>query len=197
LSALVGAALDGYEAREGSAVVIRRDRAEVMAQVTQFILERLRAQLKDEGYATELVDAVLSAGGDEVLGLRARVDALATLAKSGGFGELVQLVKRVQNISKDHDSAVYDAAALPEPAERALAEAFESARDEVNAAFARVDVGAALARMIQLRPAVALFFDQVLVMAEDEALRRNRLGLLRAVAELFRSVADFRNLSAE
>jgi len=200
LTALVGAALDGYEAREGSAVVIRRDRGEVMAQVTQFILERLRAQLKDEGYATELVDAVLSAGGDEVLGLRARVDALATLAKSGGFGELVQLVKRVQNISKDHDSAVYDAAALPEPAEpaeRALAEAFESARDEVNAAFARVDVGAALARMIQLRPAVALFFDQVLVMAEDEALRRNRLGLLRAVAELFRSVADFRNLSAE
>ena len=62
---------------------------------------------------------------------------------------------------------------------------------------ARFDVGAALARMIQLRPAVALFFDQVLVMAEDEALRHNRLGLLRAVAELFRSVADFRNLSAE
>ena len=106
-------------------------------------------------------------------------------------------MKRVQNISKDHDSAVYDAAALPEPAERALAEALEAARDEVNAAFARFDVGAALARMIQLRPAVALFFDQVLVMAEDEALRRNRLGLLRAVAELFRSVADFRNLSAE
>ena len=197
LTVLVGAALDGYEAREGSAVVIRRDRAEVNAQVTQFILERLRAQLKDEGYATELVDAVLSAGGDEVHGLRARVMALATLARSGGFAELVQLVKRVQNISKDHDSALFDAAALPEPAERALAEALEAARDEVNAAFARVDVGAALARMIQLRPAVALFFDEVLVMAEDEALRRNRLGLLRAVAELFRSVADFRNLSAE
>jgi glycyl-tRNA synthetase beta chain len=173
------------------------DPSAVAARLLQFILERLRAQLKDEGFATELVDAVLGAGGDDVLNLRARVDALATLARTGGFGELVQLVKRVQNISKDHDSAEFDAAALPEPAERALAEAFKAVRDEVNQPSMRKNVGAALARMIELRPAVALFFDQVLVMAEDEALRRNRLGLLRAVAELFRSVADFRNLSAE
>lgn len=197
LGTLIALALDGYERREGSSVQIRRPRAEVADLLESFILERLRAQLQAEGHATDVVEAVLSAGGDEPVQVRARVEALTALSRQGAFGPLMVAFKRVLNISKDHRSKSFDPALFAHASEQALADGFASARAVVDEAVEGLRIGDALASMVALKPAIDQFFNDVLVMAEDPAVRDNRLGLLCSISALFRAVADFRTISTE
>ncbi|MCB9744940.1 MAG: glycine--tRNA ligase subunit beta [Alphaproteobacteria bacterium] len=197
LGALIDAALDGYEASGEDAVTIKRPRAEVRAELLDFMLGRLRGALMAEGHSTDIVDAVLAAGGDVPLQLQARVAALTRLSEDGGFKPLMVTFKRVMNITKGHESADYDAAHFSAPAEQALAGAVEAASARVLGLTEALDFEAALAEMATLKAPVDRFFDDVLVMAEDEAIRASRLGLLNSVAALFKGVADFSHISTE
>lgn len=167
-----------------------------VAELQTFILSRLRAQLIAT-HATDLVDAVLEAGGGDAVQIEARVAGLSRLSKSGQFGPLMTAFKRVLNISKDHDEGSYDRGAFLDPAEHALADAFERVRAGVPSQLEALEVDAALESIIAMKPAIDAYFDSVLVMAEDPSLRAARLGLLRAIAGLFRSVADFRLIHTE
>jgi len=164
------------------------------AELVAFIKSRMRAQLTAE-HATDLVDAVLETPGDDVVQIVARVEALTRLSQSGQFGPLMTAFKRILNISKDHPDASYDRGVFVEPAEHALADAFEAL--DVAGAMQSLDVDAALGAMIGLKPAIDRYFDDVFVNAEDPALRAARLGLLCAISGLFRSVADFRLIHTE
>ena len=90
--------------------------------------------------------------------------------------------------------ATYDAGALAEPAERALAEAFDGVRSRAAKAAADGDYTSALLALAELREPADRFFDEVLVMAEDDAVRRNRLALLGTIREAFLRVADLSKL---
>jgi glycyl-tRNA synthetase beta chain len=92
--------------------------------------------------------------------------------------------------------APFEARDLQEPAERALAERLAGARPLVQGAVASGDHAAALRHIAALREPVDRFFGEVMVMAEDPALRRNRLALLRDLAALFLTVADFSEIAA-
>ncbi len=157
---------------------------------------RLRAQLLGE-HPTEVVDAVLEAGGDCAVRYSLRVQALATVASSPEFAPLRTTFRRVMGLSKDHARPDYDPAALMEPSERALHAAFLDVRERAGGHVARLDYAATLAAMAELKAPVDQLFEDVFVMDEDPDVRHNRLGLLRSVADLFRSVADFTKLSAE
>ncbi len=173
-----------------------KDPAALRGELLSWLRARLRAQLL-ESYPTELVDAVLAAPGDCAVRLPLRVQALAALAASPDFAPLRTTFRRVMGLSKDHPDADYDPAALAEPAERALHDALLDVRERARAHMGRLDYGATLATMAELKAPVDQLFEDVMVMAEDAQVRRNRLGLLRSVADLFRSVADFTRLSAE
>jgi glycyl-tRNA synthetase beta chain len=158
---------------------------------------RLRAQLLDE-YPTEIVDAVLDAPSDCAVRLGLRVEALAALATTPEFGPLRGTFRRVMGLSKDHADSRYDPAALADPYEQALHRALQGVSERARAAMAVLDYGATLAAMAELRVPVDELFDKgPMVMCDDLELRGHRLGLLRSVADLFRSVADFTRLSAE
>jgi len=191
LDGLFAAALGGFE--EG----ISRPVEEVTAHLSEFTLGRLKATLQAAGHRTDLADAVLAVGGDDPVQARARVEALGRLSASGEFSDLMMAFKRVLNISKDHQSPEYEVALFEAPEETDLHEGVCRAEQSITDCLAELDIDGALATMGQLKPAVDAYFDKVLVMAEDPAVRAARLGLLCRTSRLFLTVADFRRISTE
>ena len=175
------------------------DRAVVASQVREFLRGRLRALWSDE-FAGDLVDAVLAAGFDDVVDARQRLEALASIKSRPDFVPLAVAFKRVANIREkaaEGAGAGVDRALLREGAETALLDDLTSVEAEV-AEMRRVrDYAAVLRAVASLKPSIDRFFEQVLVMADDPAVRANRLGLMKRVSDLFGDVADFRKIQAD
>jgi glycyl-tRNA synthetase beta chain len=175
------------------------DRAVVATQVQDFLRGRLRALWSDE-FDGDLVDAVLAAGFDDVVDARRRLEALASAKTRPDFVPLAMAFKRVANIREkagEGSGAAVDRALLGDGAETALLDEVERVEGEV-AELRRVrDYAAVLRAVASLEPAVDRFFDEVMVMADEPAVRANRLGIMKRVSDLFADVADFRKIQAE
>jgi len=184
LRGLVGLAADAL----GPTIV--KDRAALVDKVIDFLLGRFRVKLLDEGHDNNLVSAALGTGSGNPADLSRRLAALEAIAGSPEFAPMMIAFKRVMNISKDHPGATYRRG-LFEAAETALADAFERMTIDFDGAMAERDYDIAIRAIVELKPAIDAFFDGVLVMADDPAVRANRLGLVRAVADRFRRFADF------
>jgi glycyl-tRNA synthetase beta chain len=113
--------------------------------------------------------------------LRARVDALHQVREEAAFLSVVLAAKRIANIVKDAARQPLDESLLAEPAEKDLAAAFQALRTDVEEAAASGDYERCLHRIADLAPVLDRFFVEVLVMAEDERLRTNRIALLQAI----------------
>jgi glycyl-tRNA synthetase beta chain len=166
-------------------------------EVLDYVMERARAYYADHGYAAELFDAVLATGVSRPLDFDARMAALAAFGRLPEAESLAAANKRIANIlrkSESPASAAIDATLLQEPAERALHAALEALSADVTAALAARHYDAALTRLASLRPSVDAFFTDVMVNADDAALRANRLALVARVRALFSGVADLSRL---
>lgn len=166
--------------------------ASVAADVFGFMQERLKNLLLADARADE-IDAVLALAPTRVDTLRAVLAAVAAFRALPEATTLAAANKRVKNILKKIDGDVSEAvnpALLAEAAEQALAQAIASVRAEVDAAQAAGDLTGALTRLAALKAPVDAFFDGVMVMADDLAVRQNRLALLAQLAGLFNRVAD-------
>jgi glycyl-tRNA synthetase beta chain len=182
-----------------SGVKLAQDRKVVGDQVVEFLRGRLKAQWSEE-FPSDLVEAVLSAGFDDVVDARKRLEALAEVKTRPDFVPLAVAFKRVANIQEKAGgpgAARVDPALLRDDAERTLLAELERVEAEAQTLRERRNYPAVLRNVATLEPAVARFFDDVLVMAEEPALRANRLGLMRRVASLFSDLADFRKIQAE
>jgi glycyl-tRNA synthetase beta chain len=166
-----------------------------------FLADRVRAQLREQGKRHDLVDAVFALGDDDLVRIVARVEALEAFLGTDNGKNLLAGYKRAANIlaaeekkgalaGVDLDGAV-NAALLKEPAEKALAAALAQAAPAAKAAVAREDFAGAMAALAQLRTPVDAFMTDVLVNADDKALRANRLKLLHAIRASLAEVADF------
>jgi glycyl-tRNA synthetase beta chain len=165
--------------------------------LSTFIYERLAGTLREQGYSAHEVDAVLALrpAPSEVPKRLAAVRAFAALAESAS---LAAANKRVGNILKKAEGAVeakVDTALLKEPAEAALYESLQKVKPKADAAFDAGDQTASLQALAALRAPVDAFFDQVMVNAEDAALRANRLGLLATLHAAMNRVADLSRLA--
>ncbi len=172
--------------------------AESVAQdLHGFMLERLRPYLRDQDFAADEIDAVLSLGPRRLDQVVPRLQALQAFRRLPEAAALAAANKRIRNILRQAGGAPgthFDAALLRDDAERRLADAVRALQGEIAPLLASFRYTEALKRLATLRGAVDSFFDQVMVMVEDEALRRNRLALLNALAELFLHVADISRL---
>ena len=180
-------------------VKLSADRAVIAEQVLDFVRGRLRAQWSDELDA-DLVEAVLAAGFDDVVDARRRLEALAEVKARADFVPLALAFKRVANIQEKAGTAagaVVNPGLLRDEAERHLLSELERVEAEAASLRSTRNYPGVLRNVATLEPAVARFFDDVLVMAEDPDVRANRLGLMRRVAALFADVADFRKIQAE
>jgi len=164
---------------------------EVRADVLEFFKGRFHNMLTAQGFGQDLVDAVLAARFDEPVDALQRVQALASLRSRADFEPLAVAFKRAVNIIKGGVDADVNPALFSSPCESALYEALKQVREAASARIAGGDYDGALQRIASLREPVDAFFDGVMVMDRDEAVRANRLALLTAVAGLFGGIADF------
>jgi len=172
---------------------------EAVPDVLEFFKGRLRGLLA-ESAPTDVVEAVLAVGAEDAVDALARAKALAGLKQREDFEPIATTFKRVANILKGEEVSDvpldFDGPSV-EPEEKALWEAFRSIEERVRAKIAAHEYDGALLDLVGLRPPVDLFFDKVLVMAEDPLLRGRRLGLLGRINRLFASIADFRQLAVQ
>ena len=164
----------------------------VVADVVDFMLGRFRAWYQDEGIAVDVIQAVLARRPTRPADFDARVRAVSHFRTLDSAEALAAANKRVSNILAKADAAIgeINLSACVEPAEKALAEAVLALRIEVQPLIAKGDYTAVLDKLANLRAPVDSFFDNVMVNAEDLALRQNRLAILNTLQGLFLQVAD-------
>jgi len=164
----------------------------VVADVVDFMLGRFRAWYQDEGIAVDVIQAVLARRPTRPADFDARVRAVSHFRTLDSAEALAAANKRVSNILAKADAAIgeINLTACVEPAEKALAEAVLALRTEVQPLITKGDYTAVLDKLANLRAPVDSFFDNVMVNAEDPALRQNRLAILNTLQGLFLQVAD-------
>ena len=164
----------------------------VVTDVVDFMLGRFRAWYQDEGIAVDVIQAVLARRPTRPADFDARVRAVSHFRTLDSAEALAAANKRVSNILAKADAAIgeINLTACVEPAEKALAEAVLALRTEVQPLIAQGDYTAVLDKLANLRAPVDSFFDNVMVNAEDPALRQNRLAILNTLQDLFLQVAD-------
>jgi len=178
-------------------VELSRDADEIARDVLEFIRTRFHHRLTSSGYSYDVVEAVSANQFTDLVDAAERINALKELKGHPDFEPLVIAFKRVANIiaSAGHDP--FDPRLCEEEAEKALYSSCEKVRSSVDQLIAERNYPEALAHLVTLKPSVDRFFDEVLVMCENDQLRRNRLGLLQRVAALFRRFADFSKIVTE
>ena len=193
----LGQAVDRALVLLGSKVA---DPKKTRAETLDFFRDRLKNEWV-ESHKADVVEAVLSAGFDDIVATFQRLEALSKLVKQPGFDPLAVAFKRVVNIVQKQAAGVakgdVDAELFAEEAERALWRSFLGLRSKVDAAAAAGDFDLALQEITSLKPAVDLFFDKVLVMAEDSRVKDNRVRMLREIGDMFNRVADFSQISSQ
>lgn len=169
---------------------------EVVPQATEFILERLTKFLTENDIARDAVEAVLPTSS-VFADLRKRAASLDGFRRSGSWEDLITAFTRPSNLAKklpaEAAGVAVDETLFEVEAERALFAAWRTAAEQVEAASTQ-DYYEAFQSLAALRPTVDRYFDDVLVMAEDEAVRLNRLRLLHGIAGTVRGLADLDRL---
>jgi len=163
--------------------------------VVEFFRGRLHHFLvSQEGFSPDVVEASLAAGIEDLVDAVRRTRALAVFKARPDFESLATAFKRVVNIIKEPETTPVQPELLQNAAEQALFAAFKDAEGVVEGCLAQSDYSAALEAMARLKEFIDGFFDSVLVMDKVEGVRRNRLGLLTRIRDLFARVADFRKI---
>lgn len=191
LVAAIDAALASY-AQQG----IEFDVDAVRRDVIEFFITRTKVMMRDAGNSIDAIDAVLSAGIQEPVELINRVSALeaARSEQPEVFEDLATAYARANNLCDSELGTEVNAGLLSE-VEQALVHAVGLAESNVASALEGNNYAAALAELAALRKPIDLFFENTMVMDEDQALRENRLRLLNSFVAVFANVADFALLS--
>jgi glycyl-tRNA synthetase beta chain len=167
--------------------------------VMDYMLERFRAWYEDEAIATEVFRAVSAKNLTVPLDIHRRVHAVHAFTSLPQASALAAANKRVSNIldkqAADFKAGEVSKDLLQDPAEKALAEQLESKRATVSALLEHSRYTEALASLADLQPAVDRFFDDVMVMVDEDKLRQNRLNLLNTLRDQFLQVADISQLA--
>jgi glycyl-tRNA synthetase beta chain len=190
LKAAIDASLQSFEPAE-------KDKA--ADGVYTFIQNRIARILAEEGLDKDVVSAVVSVSIDNIPDVWQRTAALQALKRAPDFEPLAAAFKRVVNILRkapDNVAVLPDRALFKESSEAALFDAYRKVKDQVGQKMADGDLEGALRVIAGLRAPVDQFFNDVMVMTDDQSLRNNRLALLQAIAALFDRLADFSKIAA-
>jgi glycyl-tRNA synthetase beta chain len=169
-----------------------------VADAKNFVYDRLRGQLRERGYAQDAIEAVVAPMPDRLDDIIERLDAVKAFAALPEAQSLAAANKRITNILKKNEGVQGEVqpGLLAEAAEQRLYGAMTETRIAVDKAFANGDFTATLKALANLRDDVDAFFNDVMVMAEDAALRANRLALLQSLHAMMNRVADISRLAA-
>ncbi|MBI5967827.1 MAG: glycine--tRNA ligase subunit beta [Deltaproteobacteria bacterium] len=174
---------------------IERPPQEIKADVVEFFKGRVQNLLTSRGLSIDAVEAALAVGFDDLMDLQERAKALHDLRSEPDFDSLAIAFKRVVNISKSHIPGAIDPQRFENVVEGKLFAAYQTIGKKAAERIAQKDYRLALKELSFLRKPVDDFFDGVLVMAEEEIIRTNRLSLLSHIAQIFFQIGDFSKIS--
>lgn len=171
----------------------------VVSAIQDFCMDRLSVNLREQGFSSQGVDAVLSIAPDYLSEVPKRLEAVRSFSALNEAPALAAANKRVGNILKKVEGEISDkvsANLLQEPAEQALAVALDTVKPQSDKLFESGDYTASLQALAALKAPVDAFFDHVMVNAEDTALKNNRLALLNQLHQAMNRVADLSKLAS-
>jgi glycyl-tRNA synthetase beta chain len=202
LTVMLQLALVGYKGSEAEKKFTGLD--QFTPSLNAFFRERQEFYLREVcGIAYDVANAVLAAGSERPADVVARARALSEVRGSADFDSISVAFKRIKNILRQAreagkpPSAGFNAEAVADPAEKALADLAMRTAPIVADMRKHKNYAAALTEIAKLRPVLDTFFDKVMVMVEDEAVRSNRLALLETVLKDFSTIADFSEIVTE
>ena len=174
---------------------VTEDKQSALNAIIDFIRGRYVNDQIAGGIPASAIEAVTSIDFDDLIDCSRRIEALSAVRKEETFTILAGSFKRVRNIIKDHQKDKVNDSLLCEDAEKALYTAFLEVAAEAEPMLKARDYQQAMAVILKMKEPVDRFFDDVMVMADDEQIRNNRLGLLTAISHLFLRIGDFSKMS--
>mgnify|MGYP003632705884 CR=1 FL=1 len=190
-----------FEAKAYDAIFGGTETQSINADLLSFFHDRLKVYLRDQGARHDLIDAVITPESDDLLDITRRVAALGAFLDTEDGRNLLAGAKRAANILAAEEKKgtrvadTVDPALFELEAERTLHEAVSRSVAQASRAIEAEDYASAMGALADLRAPVDVFFEAVLVNAEDEAVRANRLALLAMIREATGAVADFSKIS--
>jgi len=197
LSDLIDWAVEAYGANTETAEL----KSDAKGKLIEYMLDRFSAMYQDQNIPTVVFQAVRAKGITQPLDVNQRVQAVSAFYKLESAEALAAANKRVSNILTKNDAFIdapsINESLLQEDAEKVLAKALSEKGSEVAPLFEKGDYEAYLLALSSLRESIDAFFDNVMVMADDDAVKQNRLALLNQLRNLFLQVADISQLQAQ
>ncbi len=167
----------------------------IAAQINDFITDRFRNLMTTQGYAQDVVEAILSCDSTDLVDARDKIIALTSFKGEEDFEPLAVAFKRVVNIVKNEECHKTQEQLFKETIEKELYQALKNTRDSVTQLIEDKNYSESLTAMRELKEPVDRFFDNILVMDKDPQIKQNRLALLWEIRDVFFNIADFSKLS--
>jgi glycyl-tRNA synthetase beta chain len=177
--------------------LLKKSARETRDAVMEFFRGRLQNQLASQSLSYDVIDAVLSTGMDDLVSTYEKIKAVEAFKTDPAFQPLAFAFKRVENITRGAACETVKPELFSTPEEKQLHVSSLETRESTLACIANGDYNGALREMARIQQTVDNFFEAVMVMSEDEAIRINRLSLLKDVSSLFHKVADFSKIVTE
>lgn len=176
---------------------IKFNRDKVKIELDNFLIQRTRQYFLAKGESYDVLDAVLIDKIDKLIDIKKKIEAVSVLKNSNRIEDLLTPFNRCKNLSKAKTGIEVDENILVETEEKDLfLKVFETEK-LLDDSIDKMDYETALEVLTGLRSSIDLFFDKVLVMAEDEKVRSNRLALLNKIVSVYQKVADFSKIVVE
>lgn len=165
---------------------------ELIKTIKEFFLNRIENIFKDSlGYSYDVVNSILNTDTLDIYRMYLRCHSVSKVAQSDSIEHLITLHKRLKNIIKKSELFSTSEDLLIETEEKILFDIFKETKIKIKNAIANHDYLLGCSQFLEMKPVVDKFFDKVLVMAEDQKLRENRIALLQRMEELLSEIADF------
>jgi len=180
---------------EKAVELYRVDLAEdTMAGVLDFIRGRLKVLLQTKGYVLDEIEVVLATGEIGVSDIEKRIQSVSNFRSSTNFSQVYPALNRVLRILPDSAPTEIDPSLFENDAEQKLSSLITDADADLNELIKNQNYDKLLVKLSALQPAIDQFFDQVLVMVEDLAIRQNRFALLNAIGQRIYAIGDLTKL---
>ena len=168
---------------------------EVIPEILEFIKGRFIAYLREKGFSQDIINAVVSVGKFNPYRDFLKVQTIQSFKENPEFNDVMTVFKRVGRIIPEGFVESFSEENLKEKEEKELYTVFENVKDSFNRDISEKEYGKALKELLKLKPYIDNFFDNVMVMVEDEKLRKNRLSLMKLIDNMFKKIADFTKIT--
>lgn len=160
-------------------------------EVLEFIASRLESFLLSEGYTADIVKAVISVNASNPYDSYKRLKVLSEIKSLPDYDKIITVFKRIANIVPEEFENQPDEKLFEKPQEKELFNQINQIKDNFETAIKEKNYSIAINYLLSLKPYIDSFFDNVMVMVDDESIRKNRLALLSQINSMFKKLADF------